>query len=394
MAVLLLSMLAVGSFAAKLSPRIVNGLPTLASNYPFIVDVRVDVDSIDFGNFSWGNYSWGNYSWGNYSWGNYSWGNYSWGNYSWGNDSATTWSPSNYSTSTSSPQTTASSDSNHSLSASMCSGSLVELCPATVLTAAHCVYQYMDYLDYYVYLSRTDQDGNFSATNNYSLHKVSHIEVFPRYSPWNQSNDIALMFLDEDLSSDGRLGVVTLNDGEDFNLTAGADLQVIGYGADVEGGNATDTLEYADQYFVTRTECENLLNAYFNATLWNYTDQSLPMTMICAMGNDSDSCQGDSGGPLIVTGTTKQVGVTSWGIGCNRGLPGVYAKVSLYADWIYETIEIYENMTDWMDCTDSSSDSSDGISGDGSFDDEEGDGVGSTQFVLGVLIGAVAVLMK
>merc|ERR1719491_2867871 len=67
--------------------------------------------------------------------------------------------------------------------------------------------------------------------------------------------------------------------------------------------------------------------------------------MICSIGNDTDSCQGDSGGPLIKTGTRVQVGVTSWGIGCNGGLPGVSANLGLYKSWIEEQLTEAANGT-------------------------------------------------
>jgi len=54
-----------------------------------------------------------------------------------------------------------------------------------------------------------------------------------------------------------------------------------------------------------------------------------------------DTCQGDSGGGLYVketnSGKTKIIvsGITSFGTGCARaGYPGVYTRVSFFADWI------------------------------------------------------------
>jgi hypothetical protein len=61
---------------------------------------------------------------------------------------------------------------------------------------------------------------------------------------------------------------------------------------------------------------------------------------ICA-GNTTasiDSCQGDSGGPLFnkQNGRWVQIGVVSRGDGCYG--KGIYTKVSVYANWIAQTI--------------------------------------------------------
>src|SRR4029079_3060994 len=50
-----------------------------------------------------------------------------------------------------------------------------------------------------------------------------------------------------------------------------------------------------------------------------------------------DSCQGDSGGPLVVErgASARLAGIVSFGEGCGReGFPGMYTRVSAYADFI------------------------------------------------------------
>lgn len=72
-----------------------------------------------------------------------------------------------------------------------------------------------------------------------------------------------------------------------------------------------------------------------------YFPSEITDDMLCASSPLKDSCSGDSGGPLVVNGI--QVGVVSWGEGCARhGLPGIYASVAYFYNWIQDAIKDLE----------------------------------------------------
>ena len=56
--------------------------------------------------------------------------------------------------------------------------------------------------------------------------------------------------------------------------------------------------------------------------------------VFCAVDELQKTCRGDSGGPVIQD--DRLVGVVSWGKStcAGTGEPGVYTRVSKYADWI------------------------------------------------------------
>lgn len=62
-------------------------------------------------------------------------------------------------------------------------------------------------------------------------------------------------------------------------------------------------------------------------------------SFICAGGEKGkDACIGDGGGPLVCPVSDdqyQQVGIVSWGIGCNeKDVPGVYTDVQYFRKWI------------------------------------------------------------
>ena len=69
----------------------------------------------------------------------------------------------------------------------------------------------------------------------------------------------------------------------------------------------------------------------------------LDESFMCAGGRQGkDACTGDGGSALacedpLQPGRYVQVGVVSWGIGCGTaGMPGVYADVRRFTQWIAE----------------------------------------------------------
>jgi secreted trypsin-like serine protease len=96
---------------------------------------------------------------------------------------------------------------------------------------------------------------------------------------------------------------------------------VLGWGRTADGGARSQSLRSAQVPVVSDSSCSTSYS--------NYDAKS----MVCAGYPDGgvDACQGDSGGPLVVGDTL--IGIVSWGEGCaEAGKPGVYARVSSYAD--------------------------------------------------------------
>jgi len=90
-------------------------------------------------------------------------------------------------------------------------------------------------------------------------------------------------------------------------------------------------------------------NEYCNAAYFG----SITDNMLCAglLRGGADSCQGDSGGPLVIfddaAGDWLLAGIVSFGQGCGvPGIPGVYTRVSPFADWLRE-LTVPFVPTDW-----------------------------------------------
>ncbi|XP_060091244.1 transmembrane protease serine 3 [Heteronotia binoei] len=211
----------------------------------------------------------------------------------------------------------------------LCGGSVIT--SWWIVTAAHCVYDLHFPSAWSVQVGFVTLEEN--SVNPYSVDKI----IYHRnYKPKTMGNDIALIKLANPLVLNGFIEPICLpNFGEYF--PDGKMCWISGWGATEEGGDTSETMNYAGVPLISNKVC-NHREVYGGI---------VTSSMLCAgfLKGGVDSCQGDSGGPLVceVTHTWKLVGTTSFGVGCaEENKPGVYSRTTSFLDWIHEQMEIFE----------------------------------------------------
>jgi len=124
-----------------------------------------------------------------------------------------------------------------------------------------------------------------------------------------------------------------------FTNGTGTRCWVAGWGKDGQTGQFQFVQRKVDLPLFERSACA--------ARLRSGLDQQRPgagrsfrlsESEVCAGGEEGkDACTGDGGSPLVCqseTGHWTVEGLVTWGIGCASNLPGVYAKVSYFTEWI------------------------------------------------------------
>lgn len=205
---------------------------------------------------------------------------------------------------------------------STCTGSV--LSSTKILTAGHCTVGY-PFGTTYVIAGRQDLNtANPLVDNGGFIARVSSTWTDQGYNYADASatapvDDVAVLTLKDALPA--IYTPVTLSAQDDQTPYAeGTSAQVVGYGVTSTDPNATaGVLHEATVPMQSDSTCTGDYGTAYDAN-----------RMVCAGSVGVDSCHGDSGGPISVNGV--QVGIVDWGNDPCATTPGVYERLSYYAD--------------------------------------------------------------
>nr|KAF6270349.1 hypothetical protein mPipKuh1_014211 [Pipistrellus kuhlii] len=214
----------------------------------------------------------------------------------------------------------------------LCGGSLIA--NRWVLTAAHCIFGYKDYI-----LKVGGIHVNVTSKNAIEV-PIRDIVIHQDFSFIGLLNDIALILLQVPVKYSAHIQPVCFPE-KTFMVQTGTDCWVAGWGKVKEKDSEADRelLQEAELKIIRHEKCNEIIKK----TSDTWLNPKVRKGYVCASSELQKAvCKGDSGSPLVCefNNTWVQVGITSWTIDCSGKYPGVYTEVSVHKDWVIEQMNL------------------------------------------------------
>merc|ERR1712165_288560 len=176
---------------------------------------------------------------------------------------------------------------------------------------------------------------------------VVRILKHPGMSTTRLSDNLAILYVDRDININhpyvNTACMPSCDNQFDYLFSNGTGVRchVAGWGKDEIDGSFQFIPKKVDLSLMPAGQCEAKLKVALNAQQPGTGDRfQIHPSEICAGGEvGKDACTGDGGSPLVCqaqSGRWTVVGLVSWGIGCASDVPGVYARMSHFTQWINE----------------------------------------------------------
>jgi len=217
-----------------------------------------------------------------------------------------------------------------------------------VVTAAHKLKNVQQNELLKIRVGEYDASGfNPPETAQHEEYTIVRLLKHPQFSAGRLSNDIAILYTDRDINlNKPNVNTACLPScrdqfGHQFNNGTGVRCWVAGWGKNEVDGSFQFIQHKVDLPLVENNSCNNKLKNALNAQRAGSGNRfSLSQSEICAGGQvGKDACTGDGGSPLVCQGQSGRwtvVGLVTWGVGCASDVPGVYARMSHFTQWINE----------------------------------------------------------
>lgn len=219
------------------------------------------------------------------------------------------------------------------------------------ISAAHC------FDEFEVGFDHKSRVINVIVSNSFNPEVIEILQIYkhPGYEYPEIYDDIAIIKLGKRVQYDfDNIGVTPLC--VERKWVEGEQLaKVLGRGLTETGERGT--LLEAEVKIIDNKKCTEILNnnATDNSLVRRKIDRALPHGLnygqLCAVGFQNDegvfsgACKGDSGSPLFIdeNGIKELIGFWSGGIGCGKGYPGWYTRISTYIPWLDCIMEAIAN---------------------------------------------------